>query len=257
MEDVETCFSLEDSCGKGGYGTIRRASPVATEYYSPSQVAVKVAAERDVRHELRMLTAAGRHPSVIQHHGVFKGHSGRHWCLVLEFYPQGDLWHYCSDCLSIPTALSLLHNLLLGLQHIHSKGVFHRDVKPENILVTDERAVLCDFGVAETTEGQRQTARGLTPQYASPEMISGNSMNPTGDVYAAGATFHFMITLQYVNTSIKKVQKSWWRHSAELSFEKSPLRELPVCCQDDAGSGCIECSRMNYPNLVGRSDRRM
>lgn len=235
-KDVENCFRLEGSCGKGGYGTIRRGCPVPSEYYSPCQVAVKVAAEKDVRHELRMLVSAGRHPSVIQHHGAFRGaEQGRGpWSLILEFYPEGDLWHFCTDCLQLHLALSLLHNLLLGLQHIHSRKIFHRDVKPENILVSCERAILCDLGVAELlAESSMRRARGLTPQYASPEMVATNSMNMTGDVYAAGATFHFMITLQYVSTSIKKKWGSWW-HSPEpeLCFDHAPLSQLPVSCQD-------------------------
>lgn len=235
-KDVERCFHLEGSCGKGGYGTIRRGCPVASEYYAPCQVAVKVAAEKDVRHELRMLVSAGRHPSVIQHHGAFRGaEQGQGpWSLILEFYPEGDLWHFCTDSLQLHMALSLLHNLLLGLQHIHSRKIFHRDVKPENILVSCERAILCDFGVAETVaDAGLKRARGLTPQYASPEMIATNSMNLTGDVYAAGATFHFMITLQYVSSNIKRKWGSWWhRAEPELCFDHAPLSQLPVCCQD-------------------------
>ncbi|CAE7443831.1 tsuA [Symbiodinium microadriaticum] len=238
-KEVESFFHMEGSCGKGGYGTIRRGFPIVSEYYSPCEVAVKVASERDVRHELKMLSVAGRHPSVIKHHGAFRGNNGGRgpWSLVLEFYPSGDLWHYCVDCLQLSTALSFLHNLLLGLHHIHERKIFHRDVKPENILVTsDERAVLCDFGVAEIVcsgTGLTKMGRGLTPQYASPEMISRNSMNLTGDVYAAGATFHFMMTLQYVASSLKKERHSWFGDFVlELNFEKPNLRELPVSCQD-------------------------
>eukprot|EP00913_Durusdinium_trenchii_P025733 g24149.t1 len=185
-----------------------------------------------------MLVSAGRHPSVIQQHGAFRGSDqGRGpWSLILEFYPEGDLWQFCADRLPLPQALSLLHNLLLGLQHIHSRKIFHRDVKPENILVSCERAVLCDFGVAELLELRTlQRARGLTPQYASPEMVTSNSMDPRGDVYAAGATFHFMITLQYVSTSIKKKWSRWWsKPESELCFEKPPLAQLPVVCHHNS-----------------------
>ena len=85
------------------------------------------------------------------------------------------------------------------------------EVKPENILVCRERAILCDFGVAEQVSEQSYRARGLTPQYASPEMLLANSMDLKGDVYAAGATFHFMVTLQYVAASIKRKPRRWLR----------------------------------------------
>ena len=56
-------------------------------------------------------------------------------------------------------------------------------MKPENILVCRERAILCDFGVAEMVSEQSYRARGLTPQYASLEMLLANSMDLRGEAF--------------------------------------------------------------------------
>src|SRR6202167_321256 len=86
-------------------------------------------------------------------------------------------------------ALVVLQGSLLGLAAAHARGVVHRDYKPENVLV-DRAGVskLTDFGIAART-GDRAIAAG-TLAYAPPEQFSGAPASPSGDVYAATATFY-------------------------------------------------------------------
>ncbi len=101
----------------------------------------------------------------------------------------------------LPTAtladrLAAIDGLLAGLGHLHAHGVVHRDVKPENLLVTREgRAVLLDYDLAIRLDDphDRRTAAG-TVAYLSPEQSRGEPAEPASDLYAAGVLLYRVLT---------------------------------------------------------------
>src|SRR5271154_5003336 len=94
---------------------------------------------------------------------------------------------------SAEAALVVLQGSLLGLAAAHRRGVVHRDYKPENVLVNGAgSSKLTDFGIAARA-GDRAMAAG-TLAYAPPEQFSGGPASPSGDVYAATATFYECLT---------------------------------------------------------------
>src|ERR1700733_1419380 len=94
---------------------------------------------------------------------------------------------------SAEAALVVLQGSLLGLAAAHQRGVVHRDYKPENVLVNGQGASkLTDFGIAARA-GDRAMAAG-TLAYAPPEQFGGGPATPSGDVYAATATFYECLT---------------------------------------------------------------
>src|SRR5688572_2930686 len=103
--------------------------------------------------------------------------------------------------LPIADAVRLATEVADALQYAHERGVIHRDVKPENILLQGGHALVADFGIALAVQhagGQRMTQTGLslgTPQYMSPEQAMGEkAVDARADIYALGAVTYEMLT---------------------------------------------------------------
>lgn len=96
-------------------------------------------------------------------------------------------------------AVNITLQLCDALEYMHSKGVVHRDLKPENIMVDGERVKIIDFGIAHTAGARRITFAKLsdamgTPDYISPEQVSGKRGDQRSDIYALGVMLYEMLT---------------------------------------------------------------
>ena len=114
--------------------------------------------------------------------------------LVMQTLPGGTLWEaFVERGLTMPSACAVALATCAGLSHAHSKGVLHRDVKPENLMFDDTGALkVTDFGIAKVVSGAvaMATVDGSvlgTPAYMAPEQASGEAVSALADVYATGS----------------------------------------------------------------------
>lgn len=137
------------------------------------------------------------HPHIARLLDAGVGAAGQPY-LVLECIDGTPITRWCDDRkLDIAARLRLLLDVLAAVEHAHQRLVLHRDLKPDNILVTPEgRVKLLDFGIAKLIDDQSQPAaptalteiggRAFTPDYAAPEQVSGGEVTTATDVYALG-----------------------------------------------------------------------
>lgn len=127
-----------------------------------------------------------------------------HHFLVMDLLQGSELAQSLGQPTPSTQALALVDQILAGLEHAHTRGLIHRDVKPENIfLTTDDQgrqvAKLVDFGIVklqETAPSNQLTQFGIvvgTPQYMSPEQAVGQRIDPRADLYAAGVILYALL----------------------------------------------------------------
>src|SRR5206468_6747476 len=137
-----------------------------------------------------------RHPNVITVVDFGQDERGVPY-LVLEFIEGPTLADLMDTGLDDSRIPDLLDQIAAGLDYAHARGVIHRDIKPGNVLLTDDgRAVLADFGLAWLLEGAHLTLTGGvigTPEYMAPEQASGEPIDHRADVYALGVVLYEML----------------------------------------------------------------
>ena len=106
--------------------------------------------------------------------------------------------------LPVKQALSIMRQVLAGLAHAHERGIVHRDIKPDNIILTDaiglgEQVRILDFGLAKLRDTAPNLTQGMpvgTPSYMAPEQIRGEEVDARTDLYSAGVLLFELLTGQ-------------------------------------------------------------
>ena len=198
-------YRLEGRLGAGGMSTVF----LATDSVLERPVAVKLLAEHLAEDEdfvarfRREALAAARlqHPNIVQVFDSGEDADSRRHFIVME-YVDGPS---CADILrdekrlEIEHAVQIVRDACHGLDYAHRAGVVHRDVKPGNLLVTQETGTtkLADFGIAKAAEQTRLTQVGAvlgTAAYLCPEQASGEEAGPPSDIYSLGVCAYQFLT---------------------------------------------------------------
>lgn len=197
-------YDILSKIAEGGMGTVYKARHRLTGEIVAVKVIAAATAKNPVllqRFEREFIAA-----KVLDHPNVVKAidycGAGPHPFLVMEFVDGESIGQRLERLGAIPEdeAIRLLTQVCEGLQRAHKQGLVHRDVKPDNILVTrDGVAKLTDLGLVKDAEGDlnlTKTGRGLgTPHYMAPEQFrNAKNVDVRGDIYSLGATLYAMVT---------------------------------------------------------------
>ena len=216
-------YDLEGVLGEGGFAWVFRGreldgSPVAVKVLKP-RYAGDPQFERRFRNEAEM-AAQLQHPNIIRIRFVARSGSyvyfGMDLCadsLAARLQREGPLPE--------PDIVQITEDVAQGLRFAHGRGVIHRDLKPDNILLrSDGSAVISDFGIARALSGH-VASTGVdmaigTPQYLSPEQAQGRPLDARVDFYALGVTLFKAATGEVPFTS------SDWFELARMHVEQAP-----------------------------------
>jgi serine/threonine protein kinase len=195
-------YRLVDRIAAGGMGVVwegrdellGRRVAVKQVLLQPglSEAEARLARDRVIR-EAR-ITARLHHPHAVTIYDVVD--DGDYPCLIMQFVPSNSLNGLLLDRGTLPTSEvgRIGADLAAALQAAHEVGIVHRDVKPGNVLITEDgSAKLTDFGISHATGDVTLTSTGMvsgTPAYLAPEVARGGTSGFAADVFSLGATMY-------------------------------------------------------------------
>lgn len=192
-------YTLVRKLGRGTFGVVwlaEKRSVLATK-----QVALKLPRDEEVdldaiKQEAAVWVHASGHPNVLPiiDADVYDGQV----VIVSEYAPDGSLSKWIEEhdgrAPFIESAVEMTQGILAGLEHLHRRGVIHRDIKPDNILLQNETPLLADFGIARVLKvSTKSTMTTGTPAYMSPEAFDGKRSEQT-DIWSVGVILYQMLS---------------------------------------------------------------
>lgn len=194
-------YRIDHPIARGGMSTVYRC----VDERLGRAVAAKVMAERyqedpvflnRFKREARAM-AQLNHPNLVNVYDFST--SGDDVFLIMELITGGTLRELLAERGPMPphAATAVMRAVLTGLSVIHARGLVHRDIKPDNVLINgDHRVKLADFGLIRATSASTHSTDSIvgTVSYISPEQVSGEDITPASDVYSAGVVFFELLT---------------------------------------------------------------
>ena len=205
-----------DFLGKGGFATVYKAydlkldMPVALKFFQPQDQANKYTIINEIKRAIIL-----SHPNIVKYYGVetlinrnFHGQEEEVQIGVMEFVQEGQMKTYMThNPLNLDQLKKLLIDILEGLKYLHSEGVIHRDIKPQNILLGRDKqnrlvAKIADFGISKSADSNQASASILlgTIEYMAPEQFNperygvNKKISYNVDIWAFGVTAFYLLT---------------------------------------------------------------
>ncbi|HXB03771.1 MAG TPA: serine/threonine-protein kinase [Candidatus Angelobacter sp.] len=197
-------YRVKGELGRGGMGAVYLAEQpglgreVAIKELIQSAATDPTALKRFLQEAQVM--ARTSHPNLVQVHDVELSAEANY--IVLEFVRGQSLRDWLNrGPIPPPQVFAVMHGVLQALDYAHKHAIVHRDMKPENVLLSDDGMVkVADFGIARLTDdtgvGGTATKTGTTvgtPQYMSPEQVASSKVDGRSDLYSAGIMFYELV----------------------------------------------------------------
>ena len=199
-------YRVEARVARGGMSTVysgtdlRLDRPVAVKVMAAALARDPVFVDRFGREARAAARLSHVNAVAVYDQGTARGPDGQVVFLVMELVRGRTLRHLLAERgrLQADEATSLLEPVLAALAAAHRAGLVHRDVKPENVLISDDGLVkVADFGLARAVAATTTTQDGVvfgTAAYVAPEQVSRGAADPRTDVYSAGIVLYEMLT---------------------------------------------------------------
>ncbi|KXN85421.1 Serine/threonine-protein kinase HT1, partial [Leucoagaricus sp. SymC.cos] len=206
LENVQVDLHHSNQVANGGYSDIYKGE------YNNGIVCVKVARTGDSPTRDKLLKVAislfigelifsanVAHENILPFYGVFKLGRAPFLAGVSEWMKNGDLLQYLGDNPEAPR-IPLIADIISGLEYLHGMEIFHADLKPKNVLISDDgHALLADFGISRVVATVATSSRGTTiANWTAPEMFTDEleapSPNAASDVWSFACTCYQLVT---------------------------------------------------------------
>ncbi|OFT63477.1 protein kinase [Corynebacterium sp. HMSC05E07] len=198
---LEGRYRIDQPIARGGMSTVYRcvdmrlgravAAKVMDERYHDDPVFV-TRFEREARAMAQL-----SHPNLVGVHDFSA--DGLPIYLIMELITGGTLRELLAERGPMPphAAAGVMHSVLAGLSEVHDAGLVHRDIKPDNVLITNtHRVKVGDFGLVRSARAEHDSSGHIvgTVSYLSPEQVTGADITPASDVYSAGIVLFELLT---------------------------------------------------------------
>ena len=194
-------YKILQHLGSGGMSVVYKAvdnrlgRTVALKFLSPDPTRDPIAKERFIR-EARTVSALD-HPNICTIYEVDEIEGGQ-LCLAMAYYEGKTLRELLREGpVPLSVAVDIARQTARGLARAHEAGIIHRDIKPDNVLITHRGEVkILDFGIAKAIDAPSLTRVGIsvgTPMYMSPEQVAGDPTDQRADIWSLGVVLYEMI----------------------------------------------------------------
>lgn len=234
-------YRIIERVGRGGMGTVYKAEQIDLQRI----VALKIISDEHVKdkefvdlfiHEARA-AAKLNHPNIVQVYDVKK--HGESYFFSMEYVSGGSVQDLLNKQRKLPVddCVRMILDAARGLEYAHKKGIVHRDVKPDNFMISETGSIkIADMGLArgidEKVGPEEETSVIGTPHYIAPEQVLGRQADFRSDVYSLGATLFRMATgvTPFHAAGVRELVNRKVREEAPPANEHNP--EIPKVLSD-------------------------